>query len=84
MKQRALFGLERWGELPEEDRRTVIRDIVATVRVSEFGRGGPYRNILAKKSQAERDEIRGALTASGLADMPSILAGKNIVQALGM
>ena len=62
MTERVRFGLEQWTHLPEEDRRTVIRDLVGSA--SEFG-PDVYRKIVARKSQAERDEIRAALEASG-------------------
>jgi len=64
MAQRAMFGLQHWSELPEEDRRTVIRDIVGSA--SEFG-PDRYRNVVAAKSEPERDEIRAAVIASGRA-----------------
>jgi hypothetical protein len=60
MAQRAMFGLQHWSELPEEDRRAVIRDLV------EFG-PDRYRNVLALKTRAERDEIRAAVISSGRA-----------------
>jgi hypothetical protein len=62
MAQRVRFGLEHWIEMPEEDRRAVIRDLVGSA--AEFG-PDRYRNVVAKKSQAERDEIRDAIMASG-------------------
>jgi hypothetical protein len=78
MNQRAIFGLEHWTELPEEDRHTAIRDVLATVLVWDLGyREHRYRTILAAKSEAERGDIRAALTASGLAN-------KEVLQALGM
>jgi hypothetical protein len=78
MMQRAMFGLEHWTELPEFDRRTVIRDLLATVSVWEhLGNARQrYRRILAAKSAAEQDDIRAALVASG--------AIKNVLQALGV
>src|SRR6266700_7680363 len=57
MMQRAMFGLEHWTELPEPDRRTVIRDVLATVSVETSGSGERYRRVFAEKSAAERDEI---------------------------
>jgi len=76
--QRAIFGLEHWSDLPEADRRTVTRDILLTVPTWDFGRRGErYRPILAKKSSAERDDIRASLTATGR-------ASSEIMQALGM
>ena len=76
MMQRAIFGLEHWMELPEPDRRTVIRDVVATAILGDLGRGQRYRRILAAKSAAEQDDIRAALIASG--------ATKDALQALGV
>jgi len=38
MMQRALFGLEHWSELPEADRRVVIRRVAATMDTE-------YRNL---------------------------------------
>jgi hypothetical protein len=77
MMHRAIFGLEHWTELPEPDRRTVMRDVLATVSLWEVGRRGQRsRNILAAKSAAERNDIRAALLASG--------ATKDALQALGM
>ena len=76
--QRAIFGLEHWPDLPEVDRRTVMRDVLATALDWDFGRRGQrYRAILAKKSDAERDDIRTALTTYGL-------ASSEVLQALGM
>jgi hypothetical protein len=74
MAQRARFGLEYWTELPEQDRRAVIRDLVGSA--SEFG-PDRYRSIVAGKSQAERDEIRAAVMASGR-------GSKTLLQALGI
>jgi hypothetical protein len=62
MTERVKFGLEYWSELPDEDRRTVIRDLVGSA--AEFG-PDMYRNIVARKSQAERDDISAAVMASG-------------------
>ncbi len=76
MMQRAIFGLEHWMELPEPDRRTAIRDLLATVSLPELGRGQRYRRILAAKPAAEQDNIRAALIASG--------ATKDVLQALGV
>jgi hypothetical protein len=68
MNQRARFGLENWSKLPEVDRRTAIRDLLATTPLPEFKADQyRYRAIILEKSQAERDEIRAAATASGLA-----------------
>ena len=76
--QRAIFGLEHWTDLPEVDRRIVMRDVLATALDWDFGRRGQrYRAILAKKSDAERDDIRTALTTTGL-------ASSEVLQALGM
>jgi hypothetical protein len=71
MKKRALFGLKHWTELPERDRDTVVRDLVATAKV--FGTED-YRKILATKPEGERGNIWTALTASGLASQDLILA----------
>jgi hypothetical protein len=76
MKQRAIFGLEHWAEMPEGDRDTVVRDLLATARLPEY-RTDDYRAVIALKSQEERDNIRAAFTASGLADQA-------LVQALGL
>ena len=76
MARRARFGLEHWSDLPERDRRTVVRDLLATAELPEFRSKG-YRNIVAQKSQDERDDIRGAVIASGLAD-------EQLVRALGL
>jgi hypothetical protein len=76
MMQRAIFGLEHWTDLPGPDRRTVIRDLLATVSAPELGPGQRYRRILAAKSAAEQDNIRAALIASG--------ATKDVLQELGV
>jgi hypothetical protein len=76
MTQRAIFGLEHWTELPEADRRIVIRDLLATARLPEIGTD-PYSQIVTQKSQAERDDIRAAATQSGLGT-------QGLLQALGM
>jgi hypothetical protein len=76
MMQRAVFGLEHWTELPEPERRTVIRDLLATVSAPALPVGQRYRRILAAKSAAEQDNIRAALLASG--------ANKDVLQALGV
>jgi hypothetical protein len=79
MMQRAIFGLEHWSELAEVDRRTVMRDLRSTALHWDFDlRGGErYRAILGEKSEAERVDIRTALSASGLAT-------EEILQALGL
>ena len=76
MKQRAIFGLEHWAEMPEGDRDTVVRDLLATARLPEY-RTDDYRAVIALKSQEERDNIRAAFTASWLANQA-------LVQALGL
>ena len=76
MRQRALFGLQHWNQLPERDRDTVVRDLLTTARLPEFRTEG-YRKILEEKSEAERENIRTALTASGLAT-------EDLLQALGV
>jgi hypothetical protein len=76
MKQRALFGLQHWAELPNADRDTVVRDLLASARHPELGTKD-YRTILAAKSEAERENIRAALTASGVAT-------QDLLQALGV
>jgi hypothetical protein len=76
MKQRAVFGLKHWAELPERDRDTVVRDLVATAMHPQLG-AQDYRTIIAAKSEAEREEIRAALTASGLTT-------QDLLQALGV
>jgi hypothetical protein len=76
--QRAIFGLEHWNDLPEADRRIVTRDLLLTALNWDFGRRGErYRAILAKKSDAERGDIRASITASGMANA-------EVMQALGM
>jgi hypothetical protein len=75
MLQRALFGLKHWNELPEQDRRTVVRDLVATV--GSFEEHHRYREILTAKPESERNGIRTAILESGL-------ASKDVLQALGM
>jgi hypothetical protein len=79
MVQRGLFGLEHWSKLPDADRRTVIRDVAGTALEEELNRGGIYRfrPVLAKKSEAERAEIRAAFAASGV-------ASNDVLQALGL
>ena len=77
MMQRATFGLLHWSELPEEGRRIVVRDIVSSVGPANGAPGARYREILAAKPQFERDSIKGALLASGL-------ASKDILKLMGM
>ena len=74
MLQRARFGLLHWNELPEQDRRTVVQDILWS---AGYIAEPQYRKILATKPEPERDNIRAALLASGFAD-------KKILQELGM
>jgi hypothetical protein len=76
MKQRALFGLQHWTELPGRDRDTVVRDLLGSARLPEFGTQD-YRKVLATKSEAERDDIRAALMNSGLAT-------RDLLQGLGV
>src|SRR5262245_7549343 len=76
MTERVKFGLEYWTELPDEDRRTVIRDLVGSAADSQFG-ADRYRNIVATKSQAEREDISAAVMASGR-------GSKKLLQQLGM
>src|SRR5215471_17325220 len=54
MTERVKFGLEYWTELQDEDRRTVIRDLVGSA--TEFG-ADRYQYIVVRKSQAEREDI---------------------------
>ena len=75
MVQRAIFGVEYWNELPEVDRHTVVRDLLGTASWPEIAER--YRRIVVRKSQAERDDIRAAVTASGLGT-------KDLLRALGM
>jgi hypothetical protein len=74
MAQRVMFGLQYWTELPESDRRATIRDLVGSA--VEYG-PDRYRNIVAGKSQVERDEIRAAILTSGR-------GSKALFQALGL
>jgi hypothetical protein len=83
MVERASFGLEHWSELPEAERRIVIRDVQGTVLLPDlqYGRADDpdtrYRAILAEKSETERNDIRGTLIAAGL-------GRKDILKALGL
>jgi hypothetical protein len=77
MMQRALFGLKHWNEFPEADRRAVVRDILLSITPEDHRPRTRYREILAAKSQSERDDIKAALLASGFAT-------KQILQALGV
>jgi hypothetical protein len=74
VKKRAMFGLEYWVDLPEADRRIVVRDLVSPIRHYWTD---DYRRIVAGKSQAERDEVRTAVMASGRAT-------KDLLRALGI
>ena len=76
MKQRALFGLKHWTELPERDRDTVVRDLLVSTRDPNFATKD-YRTMIATKTDVERDSIRAALMASGLAN-------QDLLQALGI
>jgi hypothetical protein len=78
MVQRAIFGLDHWSELPEADRQITVRNMAATILTIEYQYRAydSYRKILAAKSEAERDQVRAALTKLGLAT-PAVL------QALG-
>jgi hypothetical protein len=77
MLQRAMFGLEHWRDLPEEDRLSVVRDMIGSAVQFAPGWGaGRYRNIFAGKSPAERADIRAAVIASGR-------ASKELLQVLG-
>ena len=77
MVDRASFGLEHWSELPEVDRRTIIRDVLDTVLVPEISPGTRYRMVLAEKSEVERHDIKATFIASGL-------GSKQILEALGL
>jgi hypothetical protein len=77
MMQRASFGLLHWSELPEEGRQIVVRDIVSSVGPANGAPGARYRQILATKPQPERDSIKAALLASGMAT-------KDLLRALGV
>ena len=74
MTERVKFGLEYWTELQDEDRRTVIRDLVGSA--TEFG-ADRYQYIVVRKSQAEREDISAAVMASGR-------GSKKLLQQLGM
>jgi hypothetical protein len=75
MIQRAVFGLDHWAQLPAADRRTVVRDLLATMSDEHVERR--YRDLLAAQPGSLRDDVRGALAASGLAT-PQVL------QSLGL
>jgi hypothetical protein len=77
MMRRAIFGLKHWNALPEEDRRTVVKDILLSIGPEDHRPLTRYREILAAKPAAERDNIRSALLASGL-------ASGDVLQALGV
>ena len=76
MMRRAIFGLKHWDELLERDRQTVVQDLLGSFG-EEHGAHERYRDILAQKSQTERDDIKAALLASGF-------ASKDVLQALGV
>jgi len=76
MVRRATFGLEHWADLPESDRRTALRDVAATIDPWYPPAQKRYREILAAKSDTERDEIFAAFETSGFAT-------PNVLQALG-
>jgi hypothetical protein len=67
MFQRAAFGLEHWTELPKSDQHTVTRDVALSMIGDYYHPDLRYREIVAAKSKNERDNIRAALIASGLA-----------------
>lgn len=67
MVQRAAIGLEHWTELPQSDQHTVAHDIALSMAGGYYHPELRYREILAAKSQGERDDVRAALVASGLA-----------------
>jgi len=67
MFQRAVFGLDHWTELPLSDQHTVTRDVALSMIGVFYQPDLRYREILATKSKSERDNIRAALVASGLA-----------------
>ena len=66
MIQRANFWLEHWTELPASDRRIVMRDVLSTIG-PRYTPETTYREIIAAKPAAERDDIRSAFLSSGLA-----------------
>lgn len=74
MIRRAIFGLQHWTRMPPAERRIVVRDLLATVGPKA---GRRYQDILGQKSFGERDDIRAALAASGLASLP-------VLQSLGL
>jgi hypothetical protein len=53
-----------------------VRDLLVSARHPDLGTKD-HRTILARKSEAERDNIRAALKASGLAT-------QDLLQALGI
>ena len=70
MARRAIFGLERWSELPEAGAGIVVRDLVGTgaavLRLQGIrDRRRRYRTNCCGKIPAERDDIRAAVMASG-------------------
>jgi hypothetical protein len=77
MMQRAVFGVKYWNEMPEQDRRTVVRDLLGSFGPDAGAAGLTLRKIMAAKSQIERDEIKAALLASGHAT-------KGLLQELGV
>jgi hypothetical protein len=76
--ERAGFGLEHWSELPEAERRIIIRDVVQALGSGLLADGDDrYRAILAEKSKTERDGIRSTFIAAGL-------GRKDVLKALGL
>ena len=76
MVQRAVFGIEHWSILPKSDQQIAVRDILGTID-SYFKPQDRYREILAKRPDPERADIRAALIASGRVDT-------TVLQALGL
>jgi hypothetical protein len=77
MKHRTMFGLEHWAELPEAERHIVARDLVGSLKEIDWGSHRRLLELLAAKTEAEREEIRAAVMATG--------SGNNkLLQALGM
>ncbi len=76
MMLRAVFGLKHWRELPEQDRRIVVSDLIKSYG-EEHGAATRYRRLLAAKSQPERDSIRAVILGSGFGN-------KQLLEKLGV
>jgi hypothetical protein len=63
MAKRAVFGLSNWEIFPEDDRRALVRDVLAAMQDRDWS--ARLREVIAAKPDETREEFRQLLTGLG-------------------